>query len=106
MEDQLAHDPKRLEKILGETRRRGYGTRDAGFVGGFYGALPYDDGLAAIAVPLLDRTRVHGAINILWIKTAFSKEEFAAHHLGALQAAAQDIVKALQGKTSVQRSAR
>ena len=95
-DDQLAHEPKRLERILAETRRKGYGTRDAGFVGGFYGALPQDDGLAAIAVPLLGRTRLHGAINILWIKTAFSEEEFAARHLGALQAAAHDIVAALQ----------
>ena len=92
-DDQLAHEPKRLERILAETRRKGYGTRDAGFVGGFYGALPHDDGLAAIAVPLLGRTRLHGAINILWIKTAFSEEDFAARHLGALQAAAHDIVE-------------
>jgi IclR family mhp operon transcriptional activator len=99
-DDRLAHEPKRLERILGETRRKGYGTRDSSFVGGFYGAPPHDDGLAAIAVPLLDQTRVHGAINILWIKTAFSEEEFAARHLDALRQAAHDIVKALQGIAS------
>jgi IclR family mhp operon transcriptional activator len=95
-EDRLAHEPKRLEWTLAETRRRGYGIRDPGFVGGFYGTPPQDDGLAAIAVPLSDRTRVHGSINILWIKTAFTIDEFATRHLGDLQLAAREIVGSLQ----------
>jgi IclR family transcriptional regulator, mhp operon transcriptional activator len=95
-DDRLARDPKQLDKILAETRARGYGTRDSAFVGGHYGSPPADDGLAAIAVPLLDRKRVHGSINILWIKTAFTVEEFAARHLGDLQAAAAEIVEVLQ----------
>ena len=94
-DDRLAHESKRLERIFAETRRKGYGIRDTSFAGGFYGGLPHDDGLAAIAVPLVDRRRVHGAINILWIKTAFAMEEFAARHLGALQSAAREIVAAL-----------
>jgi IclR family mhp operon transcriptional activator len=93
--DRLARDPKRLEDILAETRARGYGTRDPLFTGGRYGEAPTNDGLAAIAVPLLDRTRVHGSINILWIKRAFTIEEFAARHLADLQAAAAEIVKSL-----------
>jgi hypothetical protein len=81
-EDRLARDPKRLDEILAVTRARGYGTRDPVFTGGNYGGSPFDDdGLAAIAIPLLDRTRVHGSINILWIKTAFTIEEFADRHL-------------------------
>src|SRR5262249_7970899 len=64
-EDRLAHDPKRLDLVLAETRSRGYGTRDPAFGGGAYGNPPVDDGLAAIAIPLLDRTRVHGSVNIL-----------------------------------------
>jgi IclR family mhp operon transcriptional activator len=101
-EDRLARDPKRLEKILAETRARGYGIRDPIFVGGFYGRPPQDDGLAAIAVPLLGRTRVHGSINILWISGAFSVEEFASRHLADLQSAAQEIVSALQTSASRQ----
>jgi IclR family mhp operon transcriptional activator len=96
-DDRLAHDPKRLNKILAETRARGYGTRDPTFVGGNYGSPPFDDGLAAIAVPLLDRTRVYGSINILWISTAFTVEEFAARHLADLRAAAAEIVEVLHG---------
>ena len=103
-EDRLAREPKRLDKILADTRQRGFGTRDPIFVGGQYGTVPFDDGLAAIAVPLLDGTRVHGSINILWIKTAFTVEEFAARHLADLQAAAREIVGSLQAPA--QRSAR
>jgi IclR family mhp operon transcriptional activator len=95
-DDWLARDPKRLDQILEETRARGYGTRDPAFVGGHYGGPPVDDGLAAIAVPLRDRKRVHGSINILWIKTAFTVEGFAGRHLADLQAAAAEIAEALQ----------
>lgn len=95
-EDQLARAPDRLNRILAETRARGYATRDPAFTGGHYGGLPTDDGLAAIAVPLLDRSKVHGSINILWIKAAFTVEEFAARHLGDLQAAASEIVESLR----------
>jgi IclR family mhp operon transcriptional activator len=95
LDDRLARDPKRLEKILAETRARGYGTRDPNFGGGSYGVPSQNDGLAAIVVPLLDGTRVHGSINILWIKAAFTVEEFAARHLGDLQAAASEIVASL-----------
>jgi IclR family mhp operon transcriptional activator len=95
-EDRLARDPKRLDRILAEVRHRGYATRDPTFVGGQYGAPPFDDGLAAIVVPLQDGARVHGSINILWIKTAFTVEEFAARHLADLQAAAREIVESVR----------
>lgn len=73
----FARDPKRLERILDETRR-GYATRDPNFVGGSYNRPPFDDGLAAIVVPLRDRKRVHGSINILFVKTAYTVQQFAA----------------------------
>ena len=98
-EDRLAHEPRRLEKILVETRKRGFAIRDPGFIGGFYGTVPQDDGLAAIALPLLDRGRVHGSMNILWVKTAFTIEEFAARHLVDLRAAAREIVDSLHSAT-------
>jgi IclR family transcriptional regulator, mhp operon transcriptional activator len=98
-EDRLARDRRRLDRILLETRQRGYGIRATGFGGGLYGTPPKDDGLAAIALPLLDRGRVHGSINILWMRTAFTIEEFAARHLEALQAAADEIVSSMQRPT-------
>jgi IclR family mhp operon transcriptional activator len=97
--DRLAFDSRRLDGILAETRRRGYAKRDASFTGSRYEGPPYDDGLAAIAVALSDRTRVYGSVNILWIKTAFTVEDFAARHLADLQAAAREIVSSLQRTT-------
>ena len=81
--------------MLAETRAKGYGTRAPSFVGGLYGN-PQDDGLAGIAVPLQDRARVYGSINILWIRTAMTVEQCAARHLADLKAAASEIVKSLR----------
>ena len=103
--DRLAHEPKRLEKILAETRERGYAIRDPSLVSSHYGTAPRDDGLAAIAVPLLDRSRVHGAINILWVETAYTIEDFVGRHLADLQAAAREIVGSLRSPPN-RRSAR
>jgi IclR family mhp operon transcriptional activator len=95
-ENWLARDPKRLEKILSDTRAKGYGTRDPAFLGGPYGSqLP--DGLAAIAVPLSDRRRVHGVINIIWPKPARTIEEMVKDHLIDLQDAAAEIVASVRG---------
>jgi IclR family mhp operon transcriptional activator len=95
-EDWLARDPRKLERILSEVRRRGYATRDPAYVAGRFGETPVDDGAAAIAVPLLDGRRVHGSINFRWIRTAFTIEDFAARHLADLRDAAREIVASLQ----------
>ena len=97
--NRLARDPRRLDRILGETRRRGYATRDPGYVGGSYDGPPGNDGLATIAVALWDGARVHGSINTLWIRTAFTVEDFAARHLSDLQDAAREIVSSLRRPT-------
>jgi IclR family transcriptional regulator, mhp operon transcriptional activator len=99
MEDRLAREPERLNAILAETRARGYGTRDAIHIGGHYGVPPHADGLLAIAVPLLDGAKVYGAINMLWLRPAFSVEAFAARHLSDLQTAAAEIVSSLRRRT-------
>jgi IclR family mhp operon transcriptional activator len=95
LDDRLARHPKHLDLILAETRARGYGTRDPTFTGGSYGEAPRDDGLAAIAVPILGERHIYGSINILWIKSAFTIEQFARRHLTDLQQAANQIVAAL-----------
>ena len=95
IEDQLARQPKRLEQILAEIRDRGYGVRDASFTGGGYGTAKFDDGLAAIVVPLRSGSRTYGSINILWIRSAFSVDQFAKLHLKDLNEAATEIVSSL-----------
>jgi IclR family mhp operon transcriptional activator len=93
-ENRLADDPVRLDRILAEVHSKGYATRDPAFVGGAYGRQT-PDGLAAIAVPLVDRTRVHGVINLLWAKAARTVDDMAASHLADLQSAAREIVATL-----------
>lgn len=97
-EDRMAREPAGLNAILSDVRACGYGTRDALHTGGYYGGPPQSDGLFAIAVPLRDRSRVLGAINMLWLKKAFSIEEFASRHLTELQDAAAEIVNAVRNR--------
>ena len=98
--DRFAHEPKRLEKILAETRQRGYAIRDPGFIGGFYGTAPQDDGLAAIALPLFDGNRVHGAINILVGQNGSHAGGFCQPPLGGLASCPQEIVGFLRPSTN------
>jgi IclR family mhp operon transcriptional activator len=65
-------------------------------MGGHYGGPPHADGLLAIAVPLRDGSRVVGAINMLWLRPAFTVDAFAARYLPDLQAAAVEIVGSLR----------
>ena len=94
-ENRLARDTARFDRILAETRTNGYATRDPSFDGGYYGR-PFPDGLAGIAVPLLDRDRVHGVINIIWVKAARSVDDMLRDHLRDLQSAATEIVGSLR----------
>jgi IclR family mhp operon transcriptional activator len=95
-EDHLAREPEKLNAILAATRARGYGTRDASYVGGYYGGPPIADGLLAIAVPLRDGSRILGSLNMLWMRPAHSVEAFANRYLSDLQTAAAEIVDSLR----------
>jgi IclR family mhp operon transcriptional activator len=99
-DDLLAKDPERLHEVLAETRERGFGTRDALFTGGPHGGPPINDNLAAIAVPLLGRRRVYGSINLLWIKSASTVDDFSARHLDDLRAAGREIVGMLESRSA------
>jgi len=94
-ENRLAFETERLNRILAETRKRGFATRDTSFVGGFYGRPPYSDGLAAIAVPVRQERHVFGALNVVWLKKAYSVEHMAREHLRDLKAAALEIASTL-----------
>jgi IclR family mhp operon transcriptional activator len=97
-ENRLARDTRKFDRVLAETRARGYGLRDSAFVGGAYGRQS-PDGLAGMAVPLLDRKRVHGVINIIWARAARTADEMARDHLADLQAAAAEIVSSMRGRS-------
>ena len=103
-DDLPARDPKRVDEILSEVRSKGYATRDPSHTGGAYGGTNFVDGLAAVAVPLISGQRVYGAINLLWIKTAFPIDEFASVHVPALKMAAGEIVEAMSREQRRQRT--
>jgi IclR family mhp operon transcriptional activator len=104
LENRLARDTRRVDRILGETRQRGYGARDPSNLGGLYGRPPFADGLGGIAVPLLDCKKVHGCIALRWSRSSCSTEEFAARHLNELRAAADEIVHSLHDGLRQRRS--
>ena len=51
-----------------------------------------------IAVPLLDRGRIYGVINIVWVKAARELDDMVRDHLADLQVAATEIVNSLRAQ--------
>lgn len=84
-----------VDHILRETRRRGYGVRDDGW-GGHISAskADYDDGLSAIAVPVMHEGKVLGCVNIVWIRNLLTQADMARRHLPQLTGAAAAIAQA------------
>ena len=84
-----------LEAYMEETmitRERGYGVRLTSYLG----ETVLDDGLAAIALPLLQDGRPFGALSILWPRTYKDHVEFAKDYLAALAEAVEAVNQALQ----------
>lgn len=78
-----------LLRIVADARSRGFGTRDPRWGG--HVSQPksaYDDGLMAIAVPILVKGRAIGCINLVWIARLFKPGQIVKEHLADLQQAA------------------
>jgi IclR family mhp operon transcriptional activator len=88
----LLERPEALEAMLEATRERGYAVRDSSW-GGDYSRpkSDFDDGLGAIAVPILVDRKVLGCVNLVWIGRLFTPEKIAASHVSRLQLAAHRI---------------
>lgn len=78
-----------IRRMVEETRRLGYGIRHRSY----FGESRPDDGLRAIAVPVIYAGRVQACINLLWVKDYMTEEEFAKRHLETLRAAAREIAE-------------
>lgn len=88
----VVRDRRLAERIVADSRAQGYGARDARWGGHISKPMSkHDDGLDAIAVPVLHGDRVLGCLNIVWIRTMLTQADMARRHLGDLQAAAQEI---------------
>ncbi|MFC6673264.1 helix-turn-helix domain-containing protein [Marinobacterium aestuariivivens] len=81
-----------IRRMIEQTRRQGYGVRHPDY----YGESRPDDGLRAIAVPVIFAGRVQACLNLLWVRDYLSESDFAARHLETLRAAAQEIAERCQ----------
>ncbi|MNY13210.1 DNA-binding transcriptional activator MhpR [compost metagenome] len=83
------------QRMLEETRLRGYGTRDHRYGGSSMSIKAFDDGLSSIAVPILvDPDRVLGCLTIVWLRRFNLEQEIVRTHLPQLRAAATKVAAA------------
>jgi len=82
---ELAKNRDYVERLVAETRARGYGIREGGM----------SPKTGSIGVPVMWRGRPVAAINMHYILSALLLDEVVARYLGALQAAAAKIADGL-----------
>jgi IclR family mhp operon transcriptional activator len=84
--NELVLRPRRLEELLEDVRRRGYGYR--------FGEPPKESG--AIAVPILYGDRIFGCVNMTFMAATLTPEDAARKHLADLREAADVIANGTQ----------
>ncbi|MFZ2102485.1 MAG: helix-turn-helix domain-containing protein [Oricola sp.] len=77
---------------VSKTRARGYGTR----LGSYRGETVLDDGLAAIAVPIMVHGEPNAAISLVWPRNFLGVEEFADRFLAVLKETADSIAEDME----------
>jgi IclR family mhp operon transcriptional activator len=90
-DDELARNSKAIDELVNETLTRGYATR----MRGYYISHRREADVSAIALPITIKGEAVGSVNLAWVSSALSEEEFAARYLDKLAAAARDINDAL-----------
>jgi IclR family mhp operon transcriptional activator len=86
-QEQTARDPRTVERLVAETRDRGYAVRHPGY----YVSAPREAQITALAVPVINAGCPVAAINLCWVGSAMSEAEFATRHLARLREAADEI---------------
>jgi IclR family transcriptional regulator, mhp operon transcriptional activator len=84
-----------VDRVLRQTRAQGYGVREPGY---WAGADDYGDEVSSIAVPVMIGQKVIACINLLWVTSASSVEDFARKHLGVLQEAAVELARSVEAQ--------
>jgi IclR family mhp operon transcriptional activator len=93
----LTRDRDWVRRMLDETRKRGYATRNPVHGGDFdKPSSEHDDGTTAIAVPIAVGGRVVATINLHWSRRAGTTAQIARRHLKDLRAAAELIARKLE----------
>ena len=96
--DMMAHDVQYVERVIAETRSRGYGIRDNDF-GGDYNKTrdEYDDGRYSIAIPLsIKKHGTFAVLNMTWKSSVLGLEEGIERNLNHLKWAGRRIEKAVR----------
>jgi IclR family mhp operon transcriptional activator len=84
--NELILRPSRVEELLQDVRKRGYGYR--------FGEPPTESG--AIAVPIVSGDRIFGCVNMTFMSATLTPEEAARKHLADLREAADTIASGTQ----------
>lgn len=96
--DRLSRNPDYVNKVLEQTRARGFAFRDPDFGGNFdKGREAVDDGRDSLAVAIRLGSHVPGVINITWSRRVFTRDTAANRFTSPVQDAAQSIANKLSG---------
>ena len=87
--ESLSHDRAGVRALIAETRARGYATRQHGY----FVTAPSEAKVMAMALPVFAFGEPIAAINVVWIGTAMSEDDFARIHLPRLRDAAEIVTK-------------
>lgn len=90
----LARTPKKLQKMLTETRERGFAVMDPR-----YCEQVYEGNITAIGVPVMDEDKVYASINVMMLRNVIQAEDAIEQFAEPLQEAAARIAKALSQKS-------
>ncbi|WP_162224959.1 IclR family transcriptional regulator domain-containing protein [Neptunomonas antarctica] len=87
--DQVSLDGPWVEKLLNETRVRGYATRETGYWGHI---VDYPSNVDAIAVPVIKNNKLICCISIAWASGEVTKNQIETEFFPALKAASDQLV--------------
>lgn len=89
-ERRAARDLAAVNRMVQETRARGYAIREGGRA----------PGTTSIAVPVMNKDKILAAINIICIASAIGLDDIVVRYLGPMQKAARQIERALRNFTA------
>ena len=89
----VARNPDLARRTFAQIRTRGFAAMHPE-----YSRLEYDNRVSTVGVPILAGTRVLAAINVLYLKTALSREQAVAELLPGLKETAGRIARDLHAR--------
>lgn len=97
-EGRLARDSLWLQRLLEDTRKRGYGIREPAF----FGVATTEGGqVEAIAVPVFHQNRIQATLALSWPQGAVSEPDVRQHYFPLLREIADRISERLQLKKTL-----